>query len=118
MPLSTAFSITEAFGWESGVRNTFREAPVFYTLFTALMAIGMVVGMWPGLPMVSLLVAISALNGVLLPILLLFIMRLINNPELMGAHVNRPLANLIGWSTVIGVSLLDVIFLASTVWPK
>ena len=99
VPLSTAFSICEAFGWESGVRNTFREAPVFYTLFSVLMVIGMVVGMWPGLPMVSLLVAISALNGVLLPVLLLFIMRLINNRELMGAHVNRPLANCIGWST-------------------
>jgi Mn2+/Fe2+ NRAMP family transporter len=118
VPLSTAFSICEAFGWESGIRNTIREAPVFYTLFSVLMGIGMVVGMWPGLPMVSLLVAISALNGVLLPVLLLFIMRLINNRELMGAHVNRPLANLVGWSTVVGVTILDVIFLASTLWPK
>jgi Mn2+/Fe2+ NRAMP family transporter len=83
-----------------------------------LMGIGMVVGMWPGLPMVSLLVAISALNGVLLPVLLLFIMRLINNRELMGTHVNRPPANVIGWSTVVGVTVLDVIFLASAVWPK
>ena len=54
----------------------------------------------------------------MLPMLLIFIMRLINNRELMGAHVNRPLANFIGWSTVVGVSLLDVIFLASTVWPR
>jgi Mn2+/Fe2+ NRAMP family transporter len=118
VPLSTAFSITEAFGWESGVSNTFRDAPVFYSLFTALMVIGMVIGMWPGLPIVGLLVAISALNGVLLPVILVFIMRLINNRELMGSHVNRPLANLIGWSTVVSVSVLDVVFLASTVWPK
>jgi NRAMP (natural resistance-associated macrophage protein)-like metal ion transporter len=118
VPLSTAFSISEAFGWESGVNNTFREAPVFYTLFSVLMGIGMIVGMWPGLPMVSLLVAIAALNGMLLPVLLVFIMRLINNRELMGDYVNRPLANFIGWGTVVGVSLLDVIFLASTVWPK
>src|SRR5262249_53216444 len=118
VPLSTAFSITEAFGWESGVNNAFREAPVFYTLFSLLMGIGMVVGMWPGLPMVSLLVAIAALNGVLLPVLLIFIMRLINNRELMGAYVNRPLANFIGWSTVVGVSILDVIFLASMLWSK
>jgi NRAMP (natural resistance-associated macrophage protein)-like metal ion transporter len=118
VPLSTAFSITEAFGWESGVNNTFRDAPVFYSLFTALMVIGMIVGMWPGLPIVGLLVAISALNGVLLPALLIFIMRLINNRELMGAHVNRPVANFIGWSTVVSVSVLDVVFLASQVWPK
>jgi NRAMP (natural resistance-associated macrophage protein)-like metal ion transporter len=115
VPLSTAFSITEAFGWESGVGNTFREAPVFYSLFSALMGIGMIVGMLR-LPMVGLLVAISALNGVLLPVILVFIMRLINNRELMGAHVNRPLANLIGWSTVVGVSVLDVVFLASLFW--
>jgi Mn2+/Fe2+ NRAMP family transporter len=118
VPLSTAFSIAEAFGWESGVRNTFRDAPVFYSLFTALMVIGMIIGVWPGLPIVGLLVAISALNGVLLPVLLIFIMRLINNRDLMGAHVNRPVANFIGWSTVVSVSVLDVVFLASTVWPK
>ena len=117
VPLSTAFSITEAFGWESGVSNTFREAPVFYSLFTVLIGIGTIIGMCR-LPMVSLLVAIAALNGVLLPVLLIFIMRLINNRDLMGAHVNRPLANLIGWSTVVSVSVLDVVFLASTVWPK
>ena len=117
VPLSTAFSITEAFGWESGVSNTFREAPVFYSLFTVLIGIGTIVGMCR-LSMVSLLVAIAALNGVLLPVLLIFIMRLINNRDLMGAHVNRPLANFIGWSTVVSVSVLDVVFLASTVWPK
>src|SRR5207249_111926 len=77
VPLSTAFSVTEAFGWESGVNNTFREASVFYSLFSVLMGMGMIVGMWPGLPMVPLLVSIAALNGLLLPILLLFIMRLI-----------------------------------------
>ena len=117
VPLSTAFSITEAFGWESGVSNTFREAPVFYSLFTVLIGIGTIVGMCR-LSMVSLLVAIAALNGVLLPVLLIFIMRLINNRDLMGAHVNRPLANFIGWSTVVSVSVLDAVFLASTVWPK
>src|SRR5437016_10958473 len=116
VPLSTAFSITEAFGWESGVSNTFREAPVFYSLFTVLIGIGTIIGMCR-LPMVSLLVAIAALNGLLLPVLLVFIMRLINNRDLMGAHVNRPVANFIGWSTVVSVSVLDVVFLASTVWP-
>lgn len=118
VPLSTSFSITEAFGWESGVHNNFREAPVFYSLFSALIAIGMIVGMWPGLPMVSLLVAIAALNGVLLPVLLVFIMRLINNRELMGPYTNRPAANFIGWSTVVAVAVLDVIFLGSLLWPK
>jgi NRAMP (natural resistance-associated macrophage protein)-like metal ion transporter len=118
VPLSTAFSVTEAIGWESGVNNAFREAPVFYSLFTVLLGVGMIVGMWPGLPMVPLLVAIAALNGVLLPILLLFIMRLINNPELMGTHTNGPVANLIGWSTVAGVSLLDLIFLGSMLLGK
>src|SRR5205823_4107798 len=99
------------------VRNRLRDAPVFYGLFTLLMALGMVIGMWPGLPVVSLLVAISALNGMLLPVLLIFIMRLINNKELMDGHTNRPLANVIGWSTVAGVSVLDLIFLGSTFWP-
>src|SRR5947209_3730223 len=54
VPLSTAFSICEAFGWESGVSNTLREAPVFYGLFTALMVIRMVVGIWPRLPIIKL----------------------------------------------------------------
>lgn len=117
VPLSTAFSVTESLGLESGVNNSFGQAKVFYSLFTGLLVVSMIVGIWPGLPIVTLLVAVSALNGILLPILLVFIMRLINNGELMGRHVNGPLANAVGWSTVVSVSILDVIFLVSSVWP-
>jgi NRAMP (natural resistance-associated macrophage protein)-like metal ion transporter len=113
VPLSTAFSVTEAFGFESGVSHKFREAPVFYSLFTGLVVAGTIVGMWPGLPIINLLVGIAALNGVLLPILLVFMMRLVNNRELMGEHANRGVANAIGWLTVVGVSVLDLIFLGS-----
>ena len=63
------------------------------------MVMGMVVGTWPGLPTVKLLVAIAALNGILLPILMVFIIRLINNRDLMGPHTNRAAANVIGWGT-------------------
>jgi Mn2+/Fe2+ NRAMP family transporter len=115
LPLSTAFSICEAFGWEAGVSYSLQEAKEFYSLFTGLIVVGAAVTLIPGLPLIRLLLIVQTINGVLLPVLLFFIMKLVNDPELMGEHVNRPWVNVIAWGTCVTVSALAIILIATTI---
>ncbi len=114
LPITTAYSITEAFGWENGLDHGFRDAPIFYGIITVLLIVGALLVLIPWLPLVPLLVFTSALNGALLPVELFFIMRLINNQELMGPYVNNLWVNIIAWGTTIIVSLLSIILLTVT----
>ncbi len=111
LPITTSFSITEAFGWENGLNRDFREAPIFYGLIAFLVSISAIVVLIPGLPLVQLLVLTSAINGVLLPVELFFIMRLINDRELMGSYTNGHAFNAVAWATTIVISFLSVTLL-------
>jgi Mn2+/Fe2+ NRAMP family transporter len=117
LPLSTAFSLCEAIGWESGVSHRWSEAPHFYGLFTGLVAFGAVMALapefFPNASLFKVLIWVQALNGVLLPILLFFIMVLVNDREIMGDYVNRPFYNGVAWLTVVAVSLLALAYLAT-----
>ena len=117
LPLSTAYSICESFGFERGVSHSFKEAPVFLGLFTGMIALGALVALIPGLPLIQLLVATQVANGVLLPILLVFILRLVNDRRVMGRHVNGPVKNVIAWGTTGILSVLCVIMIASIILP-
>ena len=103
LPLSTAYAVTEAIGLERGVSFSFRQAPFFVGLFTFLIVLGTVVAMLPGIPVVALLLFVQTVNGILLPIELIFIMLLVNNKGLMGRYVNPPLLNILAW---VGVGLI------------
>jgi len=111
LPLATSYSITEAFGFENGVNRKFGEAPIFWGLFTGLIIISVVVAAIPGLPVVQLLVNIYALNGVILPFILVAVLLLVNNKELMGRYTNGPVYNTIAWSIAGTVSVLSVFYL-------
>ena len=100
LPLATAFSVTEALGFEKGVNLSFREAPVFMGMFTVLVIIGALVAMIPGLPLFPVLIAVQTLNGALLPILLIFIVRLASNKEIMGKYGIGPVYRILAWGTV------------------
>lgn len=115
LPLATSFAICEAFGWESGVNHDFDEAPVFYSLFTGLIVLGALTTLIPGLPLFQVLVLVQVVNGVLLPVLLVFMMRLTNDRELMGDYVNGPLFNLVAWATTIGVGGLAILLIVVSV---
>jgi Mn2+/Fe2+ NRAMP family transporter len=117
LPLATAYSITEAFGFEKGVSSTFREAPLFLGIFTFLVALGALIGMMPGLPLIRVLLVTQVINGVLLPVILFAILKLVNNRELMGAYVNGPLYNIAAWTTGIVVSALSLLLILSTLLP-
>ncbi|MGZ6300112.1 MAG: Nramp family divalent metal transporter, partial [Candidatus Limnocylindria bacterium] len=88
MPLTTGYAVCESFCWESGVSRRFSEAPVFMGLYTALIVIGAVVVLVPGLPLIGVILLSQNLNGVLLPIVLVFMLRLVNTPRIMGRHTN------------------------------
>lgn len=117
LPLSTSYAITGAFGFERGVSFTFGEAPIFNGIFTGMLAFGALVAMIPGIPLIQLLIVVQVVNGVLLPILLVFILRLVNDRRIMGKYVNARVQNVIAWGTTIVLSVLCTVMLATIVLP-
>ena len=115
MPLTTSYTVCESFGWESGVSRRFSEAPVFMGLYTALIAIGAVVVLLPGLPLIGVILVSQNLNGILLPIILIFMLRLVNNPRIMGRHVNPAWLNLLAYSLTGLVILLTLVLFGTGV---
>jgi NRAMP (natural resistance-associated macrophage protein)-like metal ion transporter len=108
LPLATAYSVCEAFGWETGVNKRLREAPHFYGLYTGLIALGAAIVLVPGIPLLPVMYLSQVANGVLLPLVLVFMLLLVNRTDLMGAHTNSTAMNAIAWMTVvvmIGLSL-------------
>jgi Mn2+/Fe2+ NRAMP family transporter len=118
LPLATAYSISEAFGFEKGVSSNFREAPIFLGIFTFLVALGALVAMLPGLPLIRVLLVTQVINGLLLPVVLIAVLRLVNDRELMGAHVNGFLYNAAAWLTAVIVSALSLLLIVGTLFPK
>ncbi len=115
MPLTTSYTVCESFGWESGVSRRFREAPVFMGLYTALIVIGALVVLVPGMPLTGLIILSQNLNGILLPIILVFMLRLANNPRIMGEHTNPRWINVLGWGLTGLVTLLTLVLFASAI---
>jgi NRAMP (natural resistance-associated macrophage protein)-like metal ion transporter len=108
LPLSTAYSVCEGLGFESGVNRRFREAPIFYWLFTLLIVVGGAVVLIPGFPLVRMILFSQVVNGVLLPFILIFMTMLINRHKLMGEWTNSRFYNVISWTSValmIGLTL-------------
>ncbi len=117
LPLSTTYAICEAFGWERGVNQERADAPIFYGIYTALIVIGAIVALIPGLPLFQIFVYVYLLNGILLPVLLILMLRLANKKRLMGAHVNSPFANALGWGITIVLIVLTAALVLATIFP-
>jgi NRAMP (natural resistance-associated macrophage protein)-like metal ion transporter len=111
LPISTAYSVCEGLGFESGVDKSFRQAPFFYWLYTLLIVAGGAVVLIPNFPLVTMTILSQVLNGVLLPFVLYFMLRLINNKELMGKHTNSRLFNVIAYATAVIVVGLTLVML-------
>jgi Mn2+/Fe2+ NRAMP family transporter len=115
LPLSTAYSVCEGLGFESGVNRSFRDAPVFYWLYTLLIVVGAGVVLIPGFPLIRMILFSQVVNGVLLPLILVFMIRLINRSELMGDWVNSKTYNVIAWSAVVILVAMAVALMGLTV---
>lgn len=118
LPLATAYSISEALGFEKGVSRSFREAPIFLGTFTFLVAVGAAIAIVPNLPLIRVLLVTQVINGLLLPIVLFAVLRLVNNREVMGSHVNGPLYNIAAWLTAIIVTILSLLFILVNLFPS
>lgn len=118
VPLATAYYICEAMGWEAGINKTFKQAPQFMWIYTALIVVSSLLVLIPGAPLVLLMILSSVLNGILLPFVLIFALALINNEKIMGEFINSRGYNYISWATVVVLITLTVILLVMTVVPK
>lgn len=118
LPLSTAYYVCEAFGFERGVDHRFSEARVFYGLYAALIGIGAVAVIVPGSPLLFIIFGSQVLNGMLLPIVLILMLLLINNKRLMGAWTNNVAFNAIAWATVAIVGALTVVSTVQLIFPS
>jgi Mn2+/Fe2+ NRAMP family transporter len=113
VPLSTAFVICEAFGWESGVGHRFRDARPFFGIYTFLLVAGAAVVLIPGLDPIGLIVSSQNLQGLLLPVVLVFMLLLVNDRTLLGRHVNGRRRNALAVACIGLVVALDIVLLAS-----
>lgn len=115
LPLSTSYTVCEGLGFESGVNKRFREAPIFYWLFTGLIVIGAGVVLVPGFPLVRMILASQVINGILLPFVLVFMIILVNKPRLMKKWVNSQFYNAVAWTSVVVLIGLTLALIAITI---
>ncbi len=117
LPLSTAYVVCEAFGWESGVDRRLREAPVFFGIYTALIILGAGIILLPIRSLIQTMLASQTLNGVLLPVILVVMLVLINDRRIMGRFANGRLLNMVTGTMVVVLILLTLLLLALTIFP-
>jgi len=109
IPLSTAYAVCEAFGWEAGLDRSPREAPAFVGLFTAMILVSALVIMLPGVPLIPVMLFSQVLNGVLLPLVLVFLILLTGDREIMGRHRNSSAFSLSAWVLVVALAALSLL---------
>jgi Mn2+/Fe2+ NRAMP family transporter len=111
LPLTASYAVCEAFGFERGIDRSWSEAPVFNGIYTFVIAFGALFVLVPNAPLITIMVLSQAVNGVLLPFLLIFMMIIINDRRIMGRFVNGRIYNVVGWTTVVIVMGLTVALL-------
>ena len=118
LPLSTAHVICEGLGFEAGIDHKFREAPIFYWLYTILIAVGAGIVLLPNAPLWKILIFSQVGNGVWLPVVVIFILLLVNRKDLMGEHVNTTTFNVIAWITAIAMIVLTLVLTVTAIFPS
>jgi Mn2+/Fe2+ NRAMP family transporter len=109
LPLSTAYTVCEGLGFESGLDKSFNEAPFFYWFYTLLIVLGAAVVLIPNFPMIQIAVLSQVLNGVLLPVIMIFMLKLIDKRDLMGKYTNSRWFNFIAWATALIVIAMSLV---------
>jgi NRAMP (natural resistance-associated macrophage protein)-like metal ion transporter len=114
LPIATSYVVSESLGFEKGIGQSARQAPVFVGIISAMVAIATIVAVIPGIPVIKLLIGVQVVNGLLLPINLFFIWRLSRSAELMGEHRNRGVADALTAATVLLTSALSLTLVGVT----
>ena len=117
LPLSTAHVICEGLGFEAGLDRKFKEAPTFYSLYTLLIVVGAGIVLFPKAPLWKILIFRRWRNGIWLPVVLIFILLLINRRDLMGDYVNTLAFNVIAWASSIIMIILTFVLVYTVDFP-
>ena len=115
LPLSTAYTVCEAFGWESSLDKKFSEAPQFSGLYCFIIFFSGLIILIPSAPLITIMFVSQVINGLVLPVVLFFMLLLINDPQVMGKHKNGPVLNVLCWATVLLLTVLSVVTVSFTI---
>ncbi len=115
LPLATAYNVCEGLGFESGIDRRFGQAKIFYGLYTALIVCGAGFVLFPGLPLLKVILFSQVANGILLPFVLVFMLILINRERLMGDFRNGFWGNLVAGGTSVIMVLLTIALIWNSV---
>jgi len=118
LPLTTSYTVCEAFGWEATLNRPFREASQFYLTYTLFIAGSAVLVMIPKINLVFIMVASQTLNGILLPVIVTYMMILANDRELMGEYANTPRFNAVMWLVIVILYAINLALIISTFLPS
>lgn len=114
LPVATAYAVCEAFGWEYGFNTTWQTGKIFYSIILFSIFLPAVLVLLPAVSMLKIMILSQDVNGILLPFILIFVMKIINNKKIMGEHVNKPVGNIIAWLTIAGIILATIILVVSS----
>jgi NRAMP (natural resistance-associated macrophage protein)-like metal ion transporter len=114
LPLSTAYSVCESFGWETGVNKSFSEAPQFYSLYSLLILLGAGLILLPGMPLIRIMLVSQIINGLALPFVLGAMLLIINDKKTMGEHTNGLWNNVLSISFAACMSILSLFLIATS----
>ncbi|MGI6119098.1 MAG: Nramp family divalent metal transporter [Desulfosporosinus sp.] len=117
LPLSTAYAICEAFGFEHGISKSYKEAPVFFGLYTVLIVLGGIIVLWPNLSLYHVMLTTQVVNGILLPPILIFMVLIASKKSIMGEYVNTRLFNVISWTFTFILIFLTILLVISALFP-
>lgn len=117
LPLATSYTVCEAFGWEAGVDRSWREAPIFHGLYAFAVLLGAAVALIPHLPLVPVMLLSQDVNGILLAVILIFAIRIASDRRVMGSFANGRVGNTVAWATAVGLIVLTVLLLGSSLAP-
>jgi Mn2+/Fe2+ NRAMP family transporter len=115
VPVATAYALCEAFGWESGFDTTWKSGKIFYTIILFMIVVPSLIVLIPGVSLVKLMVVSQDVNGILLPFILIFVMKIVNNKRVMGEYTNKPIGNTIAWFTIGALIVLSILLVGSSI---
>jgi len=118
LPLSTSYTICEALGWESGVDKDFQSAPQFYVLYTGLIVLGGLSILIPGISPIRVMFWSQVINGLLLPVIIVFILLLVNDRRIMGDFVNNRAYNVVCWTSAALLTAVSITYVVSMFFPS
>ncbi|MGQ9454926.1 MAG: Nramp family divalent metal transporter [Armatimonadota bacterium] len=114
VPLSTAYTYCESFGWEIGISRKFNEAVMFYSIYTFCILLGVAIVLVPSRYLINAMISAQAVNGILLPVVLVFMLKLVNRREVMDGYVNSRAYNVVVWITIVVLILMTLAWLVGT----